>query len=164
MNFFELDNNLQDIILNVVNKKARDISGNFVSISKDEYQNIFWQLQNSKELARDEFGKPAAAKQANELIHQLNQYLLTNRSKLKDVFSIKNPVLIKRPRPPLRQQYSCYLSDIDTLDLQLLGNPDFGYPTQSIKPGSGKVLSRTTTVHSGSVWKLTAKRLAEQPI
>ena len=138
MNFFELDNNLQDIILKVVNKKARDISGNFVSINKDEYQNIFWQLQNSKELARDEFGKPAAAKQANELIHQLNSYLLRNRHKLSNAFLITNPVLIKRPRPPLRQHYSCFLSDIDTLDLQLLGNPDFGYPTQSIKPGSAQ--------------------------
>lgn len=136
MKFFDLDSNLQEVILMATKTKARDISDDFVQINRAHYQKIFWQLHNNKELARDEFGKPAAAKQANELIHQLNNYLLTNHSKLKDVFPIKNPVLIKRPKPPLRQLYSHYLTDIDALDQKLLSNPDFGYPAQSVQPGS----------------------------
>ena len=136
MKFFDLDSNLQDVILKATKTKARDVSDDFVQINRAHYQKIFWQLHNNKELARDEFGKPAAAKQANELIHQLNNYLLSNRSKLKDVFSIKNPVLIKRPKPPLRQHYSQYLPDIDALDRKLLSDPDFGYPAKSVQPGS----------------------------
>ena len=135
MKFFDLDNHLQQVILNVTKTKARDIAEAFVQINRVQYHNIFWQLQNNKELARDEFGKPAAAKQANELIHQLNNYLLSNRSKLNDVFTIKNPVLIKRPKPPLRQHASLYLPDVDTLDGKLLQNPDFGCPTR-VPPGS----------------------------
>lgn len=136
MKFFDLESNLQDVILKATKTKARDVSDDFVQINRFHYQNIFWQLHNNKALARDEFGKPAAAKQANNLIHQLNNYLLTNRSKLNDVFPIKNPVLIRRPKPPLRQLYSHYLPDIDALDRKLLCNPDFGYPARSIQPGS----------------------------
>lgn len=136
MKFFDLDSNLQEVILMATKTKARDISDDFVQINRVHYQNIFWQLHNNKALARDEFGKPAAAKQANKLIHQLNNYLLTNRSKLKDVFPIKNPVQIRRPTPPLRQLYSHYLTDIDALDQKLLSNPDFGYPARSVHSGS----------------------------
>ncbi|WP_215396270.1 site-specific integrase [Rheinheimera oceanensis] len=136
MKFFDLDSYLQDVILKATKTKARDVSDDFVQINREHYRDIFWQLHNNKELARDEFGKPAAAKQANNLIHQLNNYLLTNRSKLNDVFPIKNPVLIRRPKPPLRQLYSHYLPDIDALDRKLLCNPDFGYPARSVQPGS----------------------------
>ena len=134
MNFFELTPALQNVMLAVTKHKVRDIHDSFLNISQSEYAQIFWQLYDRN--IRDEMGKQASAKDATALIHELNQYILANRARLKRTLNLKNPILIKRPKPPLRQQHSQYLPELDRLDQQLLKDPDLNYSAASNNPGS----------------------------
>ncbi|MFC4654044.1 hypothetical protein ACFO3I_03275 [Rheinheimera marina] len=134
MKLAELPEELQKILLSVTGKKADDAMDGFLKLEQHHYSRIFWQLYDRN--VRDDMGHQVSAKAANELIHQLNSYILAHREKLDKKLSVKNPILIKRPKPPLRQQYSQYLTHIDTLDLQFLKNPDFGFNSRSMLPGS----------------------------
>jgi integrase/virulence-associated protein VagC len=136
MTFFELAPVLQALILSVSKRKVRDIRDGFLQISQGDYSKVFWRLYDRN--IRDEMGKQASAKEATELTHQLNQYILANRQRLAARFSLKNPILIKRPKPPMREHHGQYLPELDHLDRQLLKDPDFGYLALSINSGSVK--------------------------
>lgn len=136
MKFSDLDTYLQDVMSKFIKQPKSSLNQPILPIEIVEYNQIFWQLHNDKSLSRDELGRPALAKNATELVHQLNQYIIANREKLTKQYPLKNPVLIKRPKPPLRQQFSRYLPEIDRLDQQLMRAPDFGYPAISTNSGS----------------------------
>lgn len=133
MKFSELPFELQQVLKRITRKHKFEIGSDFLAINQHEYSEAFWQLYSSK--VRDEMGKPITAKAGLDFIAVLNEYILTNSRKLPGL-KIRNPVLIKRPKPPIREIYASHLPIIDTLDQKFFKEPDFALDQSAIEQGT----------------------------
>lgn len=122
MKFSQLPAELQSLLLKSTGLHSNNEDLLPSKLRQWHYSQIFWDLYGKR--SRDDMGQQNTAKTATELIHLLNQFILANRSAFYGL-KIRNPILIKRPKPPLREQYATYLPEIDYIDQQFLRNPDF---------------------------------------
>lgn len=122
MKFSALPEQLQSLLLKVTGLHSKDQDLLPSKLRQWHYSEIFWELYGKH--SRNDMGQDDTAKTSTELIHLLNQYIVANRSAIFSL-NIRNPILIKRPKPPLREQYASYLPEIDHIDQQFLRDPDF---------------------------------------
>lgn len=121
MKFAALPEQLQSLLLKVTGLHSKDQDLLPSKLRQWHYSEIFWELYGKH--SRNDMGQDDTAKTATELIHLLNHYIVANRSAIFSL-NIRNPILIKRPKPPLREQYASYLPEIDHIDQQFLRDPD----------------------------------------
>ena len=129
MTFAELPPELQSLLLKATKLHRNSMDEVPAKLRQWHYSEIFWTLYNQH--SRNDMGQDDTAKTATDLIHLLNQYILANRSKLSGL-KVRNPILIQRPKPPLREQYASYLPEIDCIDQQFIRDPDFALKTAPI--------------------------------
>lgn len=122
MKYFELEEDLKKLILDVTSKTHLLADQDFIAINQEQYNLIFWKLFNSN--IRNEFGKQISASEATKLVHQLNLYLTAHKNDSPRPVKLKNPVLISRPKPPLREQYCAWLPILDQFDQKFVKDPD----------------------------------------
>ena len=122
MTFSELPPELQSLLLRATKLHRNNMDEVPTKLRQWHYSEIFWTLYNKH--SRNDMGQDDTAKTATALIHLLNQYILANRSKIFGL-TVRNPILIQRPKPPLREQYASYLPEIDCIDQQFIRDPDF---------------------------------------
>ncbi len=110
MKFSQLPAELQSLLLKSTGLHSNNEDLLPSKLSQSHYSQIFWELYGKR--SRDDMGQQNTAKTATELIHLLNQFILANRSAFYGL-KIRNPILIKRPKPPLREKYASYLPELD---------------------------------------------------
>lgn len=101
--FSQLSAELIAVITIVVPKKVRDINADYVQLDQTDYNQIFWQLFSPQ--ASAERVTQSSTKKASGLLHELNEYIISSQSEHAfSTMKLRNPILVKRPKPPLRQQ------------------------------------------------------------
>ncbi|MCC5453189.1 hypothetical protein LMJ53_15830 [Rheinheimera sp. UJ51] len=122
MQFHELPETLQTLIKKNADKKYSDKLVNYYVLTQNKYDEIFWLMYRTQH--RDENGKPISSNQATRFIHYLNEYITALSKQVPNSIKLRNPVLIRRPKPPLRHKYGNDLKLIERLDKTFKSEPD----------------------------------------
>lgn len=114
MKFELLPGELQAIIKQNGGKQYSNTLQTIYVFNQRDYENIFWAIFSKPH--RDSNGKIVSSQRATELVHLLNEYIAAKPSPKMDDIKLKNPIKIKRPKPPLREIQQDALRQLDSFD------------------------------------------------